>query len=186
MKRSEAFPGRYMTKDMVTTPMVLHIAKVETENVGMEDDPENKPVISFQEQGPNIKPLACNGTNWDVIEAAYGLDSDDWIGKAVELYHDPTVKFGKQRVGGIRVRIPESLPSKSMTAGAGLTYAQYLAAAKAAGMEEAEFKAEIQRRGAATMGDAKRLAPDVIAAFRAKQAQDTAAEQAATDDTIPF
>ena len=55
------------------------------------------------------KPLVCNGTNWDVIEALYGPESDDWIGKCITLWRDPSVKFKGKRTGGIRVR--EIVPS---------------------------------------------------------------------------
>jgi hypothetical protein len=28
---------------------------------------------------------------------------EQWIGKKIEIYYDPTVKFGKETVGGIRI-----------------------------------------------------------------------------------
>ena len=33
----------------------------------------------------------------------WGDESDNWVGKSVRLYHDPTVRFGSDEVGGIRV-----------------------------------------------------------------------------------
>jgi hypothetical protein len=54
------------------------------------------------------KPMVCNNENWMTIEAMYGEDSDDWHGKRIELYNDPSVMFGKKRTGGIRVREPRN------------------------------------------------------------------------------
>lgn len=39
-----------------------------------------------------------------LIEAFQSSESDDWKGKSVEIYFDPTIKFGGKKVGGVRVR----------------------------------------------------------------------------------
>ena len=38
-----------------------------------------------------------------ILAAAWGTDSTAWSGRRVELYCDPTVEFGGQAVGGIRI-----------------------------------------------------------------------------------
>ena len=38
-----------------------------------------------------------------IIMAAWGTESDDWIGKRVTLILDPDVPFGPQKVGGVRI-----------------------------------------------------------------------------------
>ncbi|QWY79691.1 hypothetical protein PP637_gp63 [Arthrobacter phage Persistence] len=38
-----------------------------------------------------------------VLIAAWGDDSNVWIGRRVTLYQDPTVKFGRDVLGGIRI-----------------------------------------------------------------------------------
>lgn len=105
MKTSDAFPSRFIGKDDVKKPIVVHLARVEMRNVGTERDQEEKPVAEWQE--PDVKPLILNSTNWEVIALMYGEESDEWIGKPVELYHDPTVIFRGRRVGGVRVRVPK-------------------------------------------------------------------------------
>jgi hypothetical protein len=35
-----------------------------------------------------------------------GDDTDDWRGQEVEVYHDPTISYAGQLVGGLRVRPP--------------------------------------------------------------------------------
>ena len=38
-----------------------------------------------------------------VIVAAWGPDSSEYIGRALTIYRDPTITFGKDAVGGIRI-----------------------------------------------------------------------------------
>lgn len=50
------------------------------------------------------KPLACGTETLAQIAALYGNDTRAWIGKWITLWPDPTVKYGGQAVGGVRVR----------------------------------------------------------------------------------
>lgn len=63
-----------------------------------------KGVLYFNE---NIKPLIVNKSKLKPIVAKYGFETDAWIGKQVTLFFDPTVKFGKELTGGIRVKMPQ-------------------------------------------------------------------------------
>lgn len=107
MKRSDAFPNRYVSKDDVESPVVWTIANVVL--VEMDDDNGGKkkpPVMHFSD--PDSKPLIMNNSNWMTLEDLYGDESDNWTGKKIELYKDPNVMFGGKRVGGVRVRKPAS------------------------------------------------------------------------------
>lgn len=48
-----------------------------------------------------------------VLVAAWGPDSSVYVGRRITLYGDPTIRFGKEAVGGIRIshlsHIPETL-----------------------------------------------------------------------------
>lgn len=103
MKRSDAFPAKYLSKDDVPSPITAVIADVAVEDVNGDHGKERKPVMTFAD---SVKPLIVNNVNWETLENAYGEDSDDWRGKPVEIYVDPSVMFGGRRVGGVRVRIP--------------------------------------------------------------------------------
>jgi hypothetical protein len=50
------------------------------------------------------KPLGAGTAILSVIGQLYGNDTRQWPGKLVTLYADPSVKFGGEQVGGIRVR----------------------------------------------------------------------------------
>ena len=45
-----------------------------------------------------------NKTNIRRLQALFGTDTDDWIGKTVTIYHDPDVEYMGNVVGGLRVR----------------------------------------------------------------------------------
>lgn len=103
MKRTDAFPSKYLSKTDVNPPIIATIKTVEIEDVGGEGNKETKPVIFFR---GDVKPMILNNTNWLIIEESHGADTDDWIGKQIEMYFDPSVMYGGKKVGGVRVRIP--------------------------------------------------------------------------------
>jgi hypothetical protein len=98
--KREAFPSRFFkAADIPDNGLLLKIAKVEREKVGL--DQELKWVVYFKGQE---KQLVLNGTNWDLIAAALNEeDSDNWGGKAIELFSTQT-QFGSKMVDCIRVR----------------------------------------------------------------------------------
>jgi hypothetical protein len=107
MKRSDAFPSRYLSKDDVkraVDPIRATIKDVLIETLGQGSDAEDKPVLHFR--GSNLKPMVLNAGNWGIVEEAYGEDTETWTGKPVDIYYNPDVMFGKERTGGIRLRIP--------------------------------------------------------------------------------
>ena len=106
MKRSDAFPTKYMSKDDVKSPVTGIIARVVNETLGQGDDQEIKPVMYFS-SGPE-KPMVVNATNWMSVEAIYGDESDNWTGKPIEIWVDPSVSFGGKRIGGLRLRAPSN------------------------------------------------------------------------------
>ena len=98
--RNKAFPSRsFKAADIPAEGLPLKIAKVEQEKVG--PDQELKWVLYFK---GHDKQLILIATNWDLIAAALREeDSDNWIGKTIELYPTQT-QFGKKMVDCIRVR----------------------------------------------------------------------------------
>lgn len=109
MKRSDAFPSTYLSKDDVAIPIILTIAEVQHVTLKGDNGDEQKVAAYFVE--PDSKPFILNNTNWMVLEDAFGEDSDLWKGKSIELFKDPSVMFGGKRVGGVRVRL--SFPAKT-------------------------------------------------------------------------
>jgi hypothetical protein len=96
-RSADAFPSKYLkSADVKAKPIVATISHVGQEVVGQ--DKELKWVIHFED----AKPLVCNRTNFETIEADFG-DSDDWPSHKVKIYCAPTSFQGK-RTDGIRVQ----------------------------------------------------------------------------------
>lgn len=113
MKRNEALPGKYLTKDDFTSPALVAIDQVVAEKI--EGEHKTKPVMYIKRlAGADIddeRGIVLNGTNWDVIAAITGEeDSDHWHGKRIVLLNDPTVTYMGKVTGGIRVRAPKADP----------------------------------------------------------------------------
>ena len=77
------------------------------ENIRTQSGTTKKGVLHFNE---NIKPLIVNKSKLKPLKDKYGFETDNWIGKKITLYFDPTIKFGKEVTGGIRVEIPREEP----------------------------------------------------------------------------
>lgn len=109
--KNEAFPSRfYKAAEIPGHGLPLKIAKLEQEKVG--PDQELKWVMFFKGQD---KQLILNGTNWDLIATALGEeDSDNWVGKTIELFPTQT-QFGNKMVDCIRARRhrPAAQPPKA-------------------------------------------------------------------------
>ena len=104
MIRKDAFPSNYISSDDVKagdiTATISHVIK---EEVKSDRGSTKENVVHFRGEDP--KPLILNGTNWDTIEKLSGqADSDNWGGVRITMFYDPTVKFGKETTGGVRIR----------------------------------------------------------------------------------
>lgn len=98
--------SKFLKKEDCDPPVLLTIDGVSQHNVAMRGDPEElKWAISFVEAD---KPMVLNSTNAQLISAALGSEeTDNWIGKKIVLYNDPTISFGGKVIGGIRCRAPK-------------------------------------------------------------------------------
>jgi len=84
--------------------VTVTIKAVKKENVARDDEePQYKAAIYFRELP---KPMIANFTNLNRIAAKYGEDTELWTDKQVKIFFDPEVMFGKERKGGLRVRVP--------------------------------------------------------------------------------
>ncbi len=69
-------------------------------------DPEMKWCLTFTDID---KPFVLNATNIQLCQRICDSDdTDDWIGKRIVLYTDPTVSYAGKLTGGIRVRAPKA------------------------------------------------------------------------------
>ena len=105
MNISELGESKYLVKEECDPPIRVTISGIKRENLAKENEPQKmKFVLSFLE----CKPLVLNKTNGGRIAHVLGSDeSDDWMGKQIDLWNDPSVEFGGQLMGGVRVLVPQ-------------------------------------------------------------------------------
>ena len=109
-KLHELFPSKYLKAvDFTDGPMRVKIERLAHENVSRENPNELKPVLYFSGLS---RGFVLNVTNGNAIAELYGDETDDWVGKEIELFATK-VPFGTKMVDAIRVRAP--LPPEAMT-----------------------------------------------------------------------
>jgi hypothetical protein len=85
--------------DYMGGPKTVTITEVVVRDVAGE-----QPVAIHLAEFPG-RPYKPSKTMRRVLDAAWhGVDTDDYAGRRMTLYGDPEVKFGGQKVGGIKIR----------------------------------------------------------------------------------
>jgi hypothetical protein len=108
MKIGDMIESKYLKQSDVDGVVPVTIAALKKVNVARDDeDPEYRWTARFQEFP---KPMVLNITNLKRLAKALGDDTDDWMGRTVELYVDAEIEFGGNIVGGLRLR---GLPKKA-------------------------------------------------------------------------
>lgn len=74
----------------------------------------DQPVSIFYD-GHNGRPWKPNKGTIRILCEAYGEESDNWIGKSVELYGDSTVKWAGAEIGGIRISALSDIGNGGLT-----------------------------------------------------------------------
>lgn len=84
------------SEQLLGGPMILTVTDVRA------GGGEDQPVSIYYEADPGRPYKPCK-TMRKVLILAWGPDGTKWVGKSMELYCDPSVKFGGEMVGGIRI-----------------------------------------------------------------------------------
>ena len=98
--------SKYLRKEDVGDPgegTICTIVGLKQANIAREDeDPKLKWLIKFREFQ---KPMVLGSTTIQLAAMILGSkETDDWIGKKILVFHDPSVSFGDKLVGGLRFR----------------------------------------------------------------------------------
>ncbi len=97
-----AFGSFLKQEDLNGREVKVIISEVALEDVKDVDKTEKKLLMHFAGKD---KALILNRTNCEAMEQITGTDDyGAWVGQAVVLWTDPTVKFGGKTVGGLRIR----------------------------------------------------------------------------------
>lgn len=108
---NEMIESKYLKKEDVGSGVLWTIASLDKQNVAQQGEPpEYKWTVHFEE---SRKPLVLNTTNINLLALICGShNSDDWIGRRVVLFNDPSVSYAGKMIGGIRVRAPQGKAAK--------------------------------------------------------------------------
>ena len=98
--------SKYLKKEDIGEPgdgVMVTIQGLKQANIAREDeDPDQQWLIKFKEFP---KPMVLKPTNMRLAAMILGSkNTDDWIGKRIEIFHDPSITFGDKMVGGMRFR----------------------------------------------------------------------------------
>ncbi len=101
--RARRFLGAYLKKEDIPDSGVRARVRGAKEEA-LEEEERNKLILFFEDVE---KGLVMNATNINVMIDLTGTDeTDEWIGREVEIYVDHGVVLKGKRVGGIRLRAP--------------------------------------------------------------------------------
>lgn len=81
--------------DLITGPITIRITAV---NAG---DKEQPVVIHYE--GDNGHPYKPGKSMRRVLVTLWGKDGAAYVGQSLTLYRDPSIRFGKDAVGGVRI-----------------------------------------------------------------------------------
>lgn len=98
--------SKYLTKEDVGEPgdgTIVTVQGLKEANIARDnEEPKMKWLVKFREFP---KPMVLGSTTLQLAAMILGSkNTDDWIGKKIEVYHDPSITFGDKLVGGIRFR----------------------------------------------------------------------------------
>lgn len=110
-RTSEMRESKFLKQADVGNGALMTVESCDQYNVAKEGaEPEHKWCLVFAETD---KPLVLNSTNIQLCERIFGSDNtDEWVGKKLVVYTDPTVSYGGKITGGVRVRAPKQ-PAKT-------------------------------------------------------------------------
>ncbi len=66
--------------------------------------------------GDNNRPWKPSKGMIRILAAGWGTNSDNWIGKGVQVFMEPSVRYAGKEVGGIRVRAMTDIPQRGLNA----------------------------------------------------------------------
>jgi hypothetical protein len=91
------------SEQLLAGPMTITVSEVRTSTS------DEQPVVIHYE-GENGRPYKPCKTMRKVLILAWGEDGRKWAGRSMTLFNEPSVRFGGQEVGGIRISHLTDIP----------------------------------------------------------------------------
>jgi len=104
MNINAAFSSNYLRSvDIKGKDVSVVISEFTMETVGQGNDAKELPVLKFKGKDAGF---VLNKTNSSIIQKSFGDETDDWIGRTIELFVTD-VTYKGEVVDGIRVKVPQ-------------------------------------------------------------------------------
>ena len=71
--------------------------------------------VSVYYDGDNNRPWKPSKGMIRILSAAWGRETDYWLGRSAQIYCDPTVVYAGQPVGGVRIRALSDIDKNGLT-----------------------------------------------------------------------
>jgi hypothetical protein len=91
------------TKD-VTKPVVVTITTVETQTFEDKEKGTSRDSLVVYTKELEQGVVLCKASIMQLMELCGSDETDEWVGKKVTLFADPTVQYMGKRIGGIRFK----------------------------------------------------------------------------------
>lgn len=92
--------------DIIGFEPVIRIREVQVRN-------GEQPVWIYFD-GDNNRPWKPSRGMIRILSAGWGYESDQWIGRSVQIFNEPTVKYAGKEVGGVHIRAMSDIPTKGI------------------------------------------------------------------------
>ena len=109
LKTIEPRSDQMNSMDLLAGERTMTITKVKV------SDDSDQPVSIWFAEFPEGRPFKPSKTVRRIFVALWSEEESDYIGHRVTLYRDPSVKWGGQDVGGIRVRAMSHIGNKPVS-----------------------------------------------------------------------
>ncbi len=131
----KAFDSPYLASADIVEPTVLTVShvKLELDRTKKTKDKFNTAYFVEKEirRGETLKPMILNATNSKTMKGLTGSAFiDDWNAVRITVYVDPSVRFGKETVEGLRINSRPPEEKKVLTPEAKKAWAHAKAAFK--------------------------------------------------------
>lgn len=116
----KAFKSPYLSAADVVEPLQLTVERVVLERDQTEKTKDSFNTAYWREKtirpGEPLKPMILNATNSKTMSDLTGSKFiEDWAGAIVTVYTDPSVKFGRETVEGLRISPVAVRPKPELT-----------------------------------------------------------------------
>ena len=90
--------------DLISAPRTITITAV------TKGTPDNPVIIRYE--GDSGRPFKPCKTVRRILSLGWGVMANEWAGKSVTLYNDPSVIYAGKAIGGIRIKAMSDIPKR--------------------------------------------------------------------------